>query len=180
MLTLPIPRTELFDEGKKEFIHVEPTILALEHSLLSLAKWESKWNKPFLGAAEKTYGECLDYVRCMTLNETVDPLVYKCLTKAHFDLVNAYIEAPMTATTIKERSGRKNSREVITSELIYYWMTALNIPFSCETWHLNRLLMLIRVCDIKSSPQKKLSQKDVYSQNRTLNAERRKMLGTKG
>lgn len=180
MLTLVIPGTEFFDERTSEFITTDATTITLEHSLLSLTRWESKWNKPFLGSSDKTLEECRDYIRCMTMEDNVDPLVYRCITREMFERVNAYIEAPMTATTIRDTPGRRNNREVITSEMIYYWMTALDIPFSCESWHLNRLLMLIRVCNIKNSPQKKMSRKDVYSQNRALNAERKKRLGTHG
>ena len=139
-----------------------------------------KWNKPFLGSDNKTMEECIDYIRRMTLEENVDPLVHFNITTGLFERVNQYIEAPMTATTIKDSSGRRSNRDVITNELIYYWMTALGIPFECEKWHLNRLLMLIRVCNVKNSPQKKMSKRDIYSQNHALNAARKKQLGTHG
>lgn len=180
MLTITIPGTEFFDERTDEFTRTEDTQLTLEHSLLSLTKWESKWNKPFLGSDNKTMEECIDYIRCMTLEENVDPLVYFNITTGLFERVNQYIEAPMTATTIKDSSGRRSNRDVITNELIYYWMTAIGIPFECEKWHLNRLLMLIRVCNVKNSPQKKMSKRDIYSQNHALNAARKKQLGTHG
>lgn len=180
MLTITVPGAEFFDERTGEFVQSKTTKLSLEHSLLSVSEWESKWRKPFLGSTDKTLEECVDYVRCMTLDEDVDPLVYKSITRGNFEQINAYIEAPMTATTIRDMPGRKNSREIVTNEMIYYWMTALNIPFSCEKWHLNRLLMLIRVSNIKNSPQKKMSKKDIYNQNRALNAERKKRLGSQG
>lgn len=145
-----------------------------------MAAWESKWHKPFLGSTDKTLAECRDYVNCMSLNGDIDPVVLQCLTKEHFDAINAYIENPMTATTIRENRNQRPSREKITSEIIYYWMSALDIPFACENWHLNRLLMLIRVSNIKNSPAKMMSKKDIYSQNRALNALRKQQLGTHG
>ena len=180
MLTITVPGCEFFDERTGEFIQTKPTTIVLEHSLRSLIEWESKWHKAFLGSTDKTLEECIDYVRCMTINRDVDPLVYKCLNRDLFEKINAYIEEPMTATTIREMPGRRNSRGVVTGEEIYYMMTALDIPFSCEEWHLNRLLMLIRVCNIRNTPQKKMSKKDIYNQNRALNAERKKRLGTHG
>jgi hypothetical protein len=180
MLKIIIPGTEFYNERKEEFVYTKPTALTLEHSLLSLSKWESKWRKPFLGSDNKTIDECIDYVRCMTQEDGIDPLIYQNLSEALFKQINDYIEAPMTATTIRETFGRKGSRQIITNELIYYWMTALAIPFECEKWHLNRLLMLIRVCNEKNAPQKKMSKRDIYSQNRALNAARKSKLGTHG
>lgn len=180
MLRITIPGTDFYDERTEEFINTEPTTITLEHSLLSLSKWESKWRKPFLGSDNKTIAECIDYVRCMTLETDVNPLVYQNLSDSIFKQINDYIEAPMTATTIRETFGRKGSRQIITNELIYYWMTALSIPFECEKWHLNRLLMLVRVCNEKNAPQKKMSKRDIFSQNRALNAARKSRLGTHG
>lgn len=180
MLKITIPGRDFFDERTDEFACTEDTTLTLEHSLLSLSKWESKWNKPFLGSGDKTMEECIDYIRCMTQEANIDPLVYRGITPALFERINRYIEAPMTATTIRDIHGRTSSREVVTNEIIYYWMTALGIPFTCEKWHLNRLLMLIRVCNIKNTPSKKMGKKDIYNQNRALNAARKRQLGTRG
>ena len=181
MLRVVIPGREFFDERTNEFVQTESTVLTLEHSLLSLAKWESKWCKPFLGTTNKTREECVDYIRCMTMNdECVNPLVYIGIPKEVFDRIDQYIEEPMTATTINDTHTGKRNREKITAEIIYYWMTALEIPFECERWHLNRLLMLIRVSNIKNAPQKKMSKKDIYAQNKALNEARKRELGTRG
>lgn len=181
MLQLTVPGYEYFDERTNTFGETKTTVLQLEHSLLSVSKWEQKWRKPFLGKDSKTVEECADYVRCMTLNQHVDPMVYTGLTKANFEEVNRYIEEPMTATWFNERANQRFSREVITSEVIYYWMIALNIPFECQKWHLNRLLTLIRVCNIKNAPQKKKGSRREFLNNRSaLNAARKERLGTKG
>lgn len=182
MLQITIPAAEMWDERKQEFVYTKEQTLQLEHSLVSLSKWESKWGKPFLAKQkkEKTLEEILDYVRCMTLTQHVDPEVYRYLTNANIDAINKYIEAPMTATYFLEDKLRKTSREQITSELIYYWMIALNIPFECQKWHLNRLFTLIRVCSIKNQPPKKRSRKEIMSRNTALNAARRKRLNTRG
>lgn len=177
MLTIIIPETELYDEIRNEFKIVKEQKLVLEHSLVSLSKWESKWHKPFLGKEPKTFDETIDYIRCMTVNST-DPLVYQCITPKIIGEINQYIEDPMTATTIKEQ--KRGRSEIITAEIIYYWMIALNIPFECQKWHLNKLLTLINVVNIKNKPSKKMSKKDVMSRNASLNAARRKALHTRG
>ena len=180
MLTITIPASEMWDEKNEKFVDIKECVLQLEHSLISLSKWESKWCKPFLFTKEKTEEETLDYVRCMTLTSRVSPEVYYGLTSENIKAINRYIEAPMTATCFgADRNGRGN-REIVTSELIYYWMIALNIPFECQKWHLNRLLTLIRVCNIKNQPAKKMSRREIMSRNAALNAARRKQLGTNG
>lgn len=182
MLQITIPAVEVFDERTSEFkILVEEQTLQLEHSLVSLSKWESKWNKSFLSHADKaTEEEMLDYIRCMTITQHVRPEVYNYLTNANIQQIQEYISAPMTATYFSEDNSKKGGREVVTAELIYYWMIALNIPFECQKWHLNRLLTLIRVCNIKNAPPKKRSRRDILSRNAQLNAARRKQLNTRG
>lgn len=181
MLRLVIPISqEGWDEEKEEFVEAKTQILQLEHSLISLSKWESKWCKPFLSNAQKTPEEILDYIKNMTLTPNVDPEVYDRLTVENFKQIDEYINAPMTATTFsKEKKGGSN-REVVTAELIYYWMIALQIPFECQKWHLNKLLTLVRVCNIKNEPPKKMSKRDIMSRNARLNAARRQQLNTKG
>ena len=182
-ITIPPVVSEQFDESKNEFVYstvLEEQTLQLEHSLVSLSKWESKWCKPFISHKEKTVEEILDYIKCMTLNDNVDPEVYKHLTVGNFNEVHEYINAPMTATTFSADRNGKGSREIITAELIYYWMITLNIPFECREWHLNQLLTLIRVCNIKNSPPKKMSKSEIAKRNAALNAARRKQLNTTG
>lgn len=180
MLTIVIPETEYWDESKNEFITVKECTLQLEHSLLSLSKWESKWCKLFLSKQDKTFEETIDYIKCMTVNQNVDPNVYSRLTKDHVDQINEYIAAPMTATTISDTAKGRGSGEQVSSELIYYWMISLNIPFECQKWHLNRLLTLVKVCNVKNEPPKKMGKKALASRNASLNAARRKQLNTKG
>ena len=181
MLQITIPAVDqCWDEQKQEFVSIKEQKLQLEHSLVSLSKWESKWRKAFLAKQDKTYAETLDYIRCMTITPNVDPQVYNFLTVDNINQINDYIAAPMTATVFSEDNSGRNNREVVTSELIYYWMIALNIPFECQKWHLNRLLTLIRVCNIKNTPPKKRSKNEIMSRNAALNAARRKQRGTKG
>ena len=179
MLTITIPSYELFNDVTQEFISEDERVIQLEHSLLSISEWESRWNKPFLSNMEKTSNEILDYVRCMTLTEGVPETAYLYIDNEQYKLINDYIAAPMTATTISEPPG-KVSREIMTSELLYYYMIAANIPFECERWHLNRLLTLIRICSIKSQPEKKRPINEVMKSNAALNAARKKQLNTKG
>lgn len=180
MLEIIIPSQEFFDEKAEEFFYVEGAKLELEHSLHSLSKWESKWCKPFLTDKPKTSEETLDYIKSMTLNENVDPNIYNYITVDQIDEINKYIEAPMTATFFSDKTPGKKSREIITNEIIYYWLIALNIPFECQYWHLNRLLTLIRVCNIKNQPPKKRSKREILSQNAALNEARRKQLNSRG
>lgn len=180
MLWITIPSAEQWDELKQEFTSTKEQRLQLEHSLVSLSKWESKWCKAFLTKQEKTFEETLDYIKFMTLTQNVEPSVYNYLTNGNLDAVNKYIEAPMTATYFSEDKTDGISREQITAELIYYWMIALNIPFECQKWHLNRLLALIKVCNIKNHQPKKRSGKEIMNRNAALNAARRKKLNTRG
>lgn len=180
MLQIVVPAVEYWDESKNEFIHMKEQMLQLEHSLVSLSKWESKWCKPFFSKQEKTYEETIDYIKCMTITQNVKDDVYTRLTNDNVMQINKYIEAPMTATTFSKDANGKGGKEIITSELIYYWMIALNIPFECQKWHINRLLTLVRVCNVKNEPSKKMSKKDIMSRNRALNAARKKQLNSKG
>lgn len=180
MLRITIPSTEFWDEAKQEFVYTKAQTLQLEHSLVSLSKWESRWNKPFLTKQEKTLEETIDYVKCMTLTQNVKPEVYNYLTNSNINEVNRYIALPMTATQFFEEKKSPGSKEQITAELVYYWMIVLNIPFECQKWHLNKLLTLIRVCDIKSRPPKKHSRREIMKRNAALNAARKKKWNTKG
>lgn len=179
MLKVVVPSVELYDEEKEEFFTTKRQVLQLEHSLVSISKWESTWNKPFLSKDKKTTEEVLDYIRCMTITQNVPPITYKLLPIEALEQINDYIEQPMTATTFSNTGGTIN-REVITSEIIYYWMIALNIPMECQKWHLNRLLTLINVCNIKNQPPKKMGKKELINRNRDLNRARKEALNTKG
>lgn len=174
MLQITIPETELFDEVHQEFIYIgKPVTLTLEHSLVSISKWEAKWKKPYLSDDQKTVEETLDYIRCMTITQNVDPKVYYALTMQNFKDIEEYIKDPHTATTIKDLSSLQNNGEGVTSELVYYWMCAYQIPFEAQKWHFNRLMTLIRIAGIKNSPDKKMSHRDAMAQQRSLNAARR-------
>lgn len=180
MLKITIPAGEQWDEQKQEFVNTKEQTLCLEHSLVSLSKWESKWNKAFLSQKSKTFEETLDYVKCMTITQNVNSDAYSNLSSENFRQINDYINAPMTATCfLNDKRGGVN-RETVTSELIYYWMIALSIPFECQKWHLNRLLTLIRVCNIKNTPPKKMSRSEIMSRNAALNAARRQKLNSRG
>ena len=181
MLQIIVPISpEGWDEKKQEFVEPKYETLKLEHSLVSLSKWESKWCKPYFSKEDKTYEEILDYVKYMTVTQNVNPEVYGYLTEDNIKDIEQYINAPMTATSISEDKRGRVNREIVTSELIYYWMITLNIPFECQKWHVNRLLTLIRVCYIKNSPPKRMSQRAIMNRNTALNASRRKRLNTKG
>lgn len=181
MLTITVPISpEGWDEAKQEFVDPKCQTLQLEHSLVSLSKWESKWKKPFYSKKELSSEETLDYIKCMTLTKNVSSDVYDHLTQENIKDVMDYISDPMTATTFGKDEKASNNREIITSELIYYWMIASNIPFECQKWHLNRLITLIRVCSVKNTPPKKRSKRDIMSRNAALNASRRKQMNTKG
>lgn len=181
MLQIKVPLShEGWDEEKNEFVEPKVQLLQLEHSLVSLSKWESKWCKPFLSKEAKTSEETMDYIKCMTVTQNVKPEVYDHLTKDNIDEINRYIDAPMTATTFPEDKNGKRNREIITAEVIYYWMVALQIPFECQKWHLNKLITLIRVCNAKNAPSKKMSKREIMSRNAQLNAARRKQLNSKG
>lgn len=182
MLEITVPAAEVFDESTESFVETYECVLHLEHSLLSISKWESRWHKPFITPPKDnphTNEEILDYIRCMTLTRNVDPNVYLVLTQANIFAVEQYMNDPMTATTVRDIPGSPMRREIITSELIYYWMVNFNIPVEFEKWHINRLIMLIKVCSAKNNPQK-MSPKAVMAQNRQLNEARKRALGTKG
>ena len=180
MLKITVPAIELWDEQKEIFVDIKEQTLCLEHSLVSLSKWESKWHKPFLTKDKKTDAEMRDYVRCMTLTQNVDPMIYDYLTSDNLNSIYKYIEDPMTATVINDRRSGRGSSEQPTAELIYYWMVACNIPFECQKWHINRLMTLIRICGIKNQPPKKMSRNEILSRNAALNQSRINRLHSRG
>lgn len=187
MLTVKIPEIpemELYDSSRDLFTvlpRIREQTLTLEHSLISISLWESKWKVPFLKNEAKTSEQTLDYIRCMTINKNIDPDLYKRLPSSVIKIIQDYIDDPMTATTFRDNGyKKKNTNKIITSEEIYWEMIALNIPPEYEKWHLNRLLTLIRICAIKSQPPKKMSKREIFERNRALNEERRRMLHSNG
>ena len=183
MLELVIRAKEVYDEELEEFINVPERKIRLEHSLVSISKWESKWKKPFLKPNYNfTKEEFIDYVKCMTITQNVPSDAYEWMNNDELKIVMDYINDDHTATTFRNIGERQNkrTRQTVTSELIYYWMTAYNIPMECQCWHLGRLLTLVRICNIKNSSPKKMSQREILEQNRRLNEERKKQLKTRG
>lgn len=182
MLVIEIPETEFYDEETNRFGLIPAQELRLEHSLLSISKWESKWHKPYLDTTtyEKTREMNFDYIKCMTITQNVSDIVYSCLTQENIDEIAKYIADPMTATWFSDENNSHSSSEVVTSELVYYWMTATGIPFSCEKWHINRLLTLIKICSIKNGKPRKMSQRETAARYKALNAARRAKIGLKG
>lgn len=180
MLWIKIPNVELYDEVNNRFITIKEQTLQLEHSLVSLSKWESKWHKPFLSDVDRTYEETLDYIKCMTITQNVKPEVYYAINQEQVEQIQQYINDPMTATYFSEEpSGKINGRQ-ITSELIYYWMTALQIPWDSQKWHLNRLITLIKVCNAENQPKKKKSWSQTTKDWAALNKARRAKYNSKG
>lgn len=180
MLKITITKKELFNEATNEFIYIPETTLSLEHSLVSISKWESKYCKSFFSREQKSDVETLEYIKCMTINTNISDDVYFGLSTENLKDIKSYIDSPMTATTVRETSRSGGGRELLTSELIYYYMIALGIPFECQKWHINRLLMLIKVCNAKNGGQKKMTKAEQMAQYRSLNQARRAALHTKG
>lgn len=180
MLSLTISGEEFWDEINEEFIYQKSSVIQLEHSLISLSKWEAKYCKPFLSKQDKSHEEILDYIRFMTLTQNVDNEIYNHLSDENIKEIKQYIESPMTATVINDQKKQRPSREAVTSELIYYWMVSLGIPFECQKWHLNRLLTLIRICNIKNASPKKRSEREIMRRNTELNKSRRRKYNTRG
>ncbi len=181
MLSITIPKTELYDSKNNRFIHIKEQTLQLEHSLVSLSKWESRWHKPFLSDNyETTYEEDIDYIRCMTITQNVKPEVYNAITVKHVEQIKEYISNPMTATHFSQEPKGKLNGEEITSELMYYWMSELGIPWESQKWHLNRLITLIKIFNVKRKPQEKRSESDMWADYEALNKARREKLNSKG
>lgn len=179
MLEITIPESDYYDEAKERFVTSKRQTLKLEHSLVSLSKWESKWKKPFLSDKPKTWEETIDYVRCMTITQNVNPDAYYAIDESGLKKIQEYINDSMTATWFRKDSNRP-SRRIITSEVIYSQMITLGIPVDFEKWHLNRLMTLIRVCSEENAPKKKMGKKEILQQNRALNNARRKQHHTRG
>lgn len=181
MLALKIEKSEFFDSETREFLNVPETEINLEHSLVSLSKWEEIWEVPFLNNNEKSKEQILSYVQCMILTPGISSDILRALSSDQYDQINTYISAKRTATTFSNHIQQKSSNEFVTAELIYYWMVALQIPFQpTETWHLNKLLTLIKVVNLKNTPPKKMSRSEILAKQRQMNASRRARYGTNG
>lgn len=190
MLHITIESREFYNSITNEIFTIKPQTIVLEHSLVSVSKWESIWKKPFMSNEHKTNVELISYIKCMTITQNVDDIIYQAITDKQLLTIQKYIDDPMSATWFNDLNKLKGSKktskpnpfnkQVITSEIIYYWMVAARIPFNpCEKWHLNRLLTLIRVCNEKNNPQKQ-SKQDVYKTNAALNKARREKLHSRG
>ena len=181
MLTINVPEQEFYDSRTNKFYTVKAKTLQLEHSLLSISKWEAKWKKPFLSKEKMTVEQFVDYIRCMCLIPNIESETFRHLGKENYNAISDYINDPMTATWFNDENKPKGrSRETITSELVYYWMIALNIPMECQKWHFNRLMTLVRICNIKNAPPKKMKRNEILARNRALNEARRKALNSSG
>ena len=178
---ITVPEQEFFNSQTNEFYTIKSATFKIEHSLVAIAKWESKWHVSFLDEkVEKTNEMMIDYIKCMTISQNVNPEVYDHLPPSVIAEINDYIGDPMTATIFNDRNKGVNRGEFVTNELIYYWMIAQNIPLECEKWHLNRLMTLIRVCSEKNAPSKKMNKRDILNRNRALNEARKKASGSRG
>ena len=176
-----VPAQEFFNNETQTFLNLKETTFKIEHSLVAIAKWESKWHVAFLDdKAEKTDEMIIDYIKCMTISQNVDPEIYNHLPPETIKEINDYIGDPMTATKFTNINNGPGTGEFITNEVVYYWMIASNIPLECEKWHFNRLMTLIRVCSEKNSPGKKMNRRDILKQNRELNEARKKAMNTRG
>lgn len=180
MLRLVVPGVELFNNETQTFSRSEEVVLELEHSLVSLSKWESKWNLPFLGKDKKTSEQIIDYIRLMNSVSGVPDEVFFRLSDENYTSINEYINAKMTATWFREDPVTHANREIVTAEIIYYWMISFQIPLECEDWHLNRLFTLVKVLNQKNQPKKKQNTQTAAAQRRALNEARMKQYNTSG
>lgn len=180
MLKLIVGEEEFYNEVTEMFETTQGFELELEHSLISLSKWESKTKIPFLTKEAKTEEQIRLYVEAMIITPDYPSDIVAMLSQENMNTINRYIESTESATTFGSMPETKGRGETITSELIYYWMVAFNIPFECERWHLNRLFSLIRICNIKNTKPKQMSKHELAARNRALNEERKKKYNTSG
>lgn len=180
MLEITTREDEFYDERADKFIQIPACTLTLEHSLISLAKWESRWHKPYFDGLAKSSAEDLDYIKCMVIGNVKDDHVFSTLSTENIYTIKEYINNPMTATTFQKKTSGKNKKEVTTAETLYAHMFAHRIPMDCQKWHLNRLLTLLRVCDLQNAPREKMSKKQTASWNAEQNAARRAKYNTRG
>ena len=181
MLYITVPESELFDDDKQEFITTKAVSLQMEHSLVSISKWEERWRVSYIATKDKTEEQIYDYLRCMTITKNVNPLVYYQMTPENLHEIAQYVDHPMTATTISEvQKSKKAPYHIITAEVLYAWMIAYSIPFECQKWHLNKLIMLIRVIQEEAAAKEKKDPKEIMRRNKALNAARKAKHNTRG
>jgi len=183
MLTITIPDKKYFNENTNEFFVLKGRTITMQHSLYSIRKWESKWHTYYLDNKNLTTEQIIDYFRMMTITRDVDPRIYMNLSAENIQEISKYIHDPMTATTFKDLKSRQRSRgrrEITTSEIVYYWMIINDIPFECEKWHLNQLMTLIRVCSDAKVPEQKMTEKEIFEYNKSLNERNRAKFHSKG
>lgn len=184
MLTLEVPQIDLFNNITEEFIYIEATTLKFENSLVSISKWESKWHKPFPGYQPKnvamannivfTNEDFIDYIRCMCITPVKDTRIFANMPTECLIQIKEYMEDPMTASVIKQDKKGKLSHQIVTNELVYFWMSSYQIPFDAAKWHINRLLTLINIAAAENAPKGKQSKSDIAAYHRAVNAARRK------
>lgn len=185
MLTIYLSDLELFDESTNTFSVIKGQVITLEHSLVSISKWEMLWKEPFIGKDDLTSAQIIDYIRCMTITQNVNPLLYTGITQTTVDKVKQYMDDPMTATWFRDDKTKTRSTRKITSELVYYWMIESGIPMECQKWHFNRLMTLIQVCNEErkaadSNNRKKMNPRDLARSRSALNAQRKAQLHSRG
>ena len=180
-IRIRIPELHLFNEATNEFFDIRETYLTMEHSLVSISKWESKWHIPYLAPGEKTPEQALDYLRCMTITQNIQPGIYNYIPDTEMRRIKNYIEDSMSAYKFKEEEGKGRTKKAITSDYLYFCMVTYRIPVEFERWHLNRLITLIQICSEENNPKKnKKSKRRITSDYAALNAARRAKLGTTG
>ena len=175
-IPITIPATEMWDPVAHRFYDVKERTITMEHSLVSLSKWESKWKIPFIGNKNLTAEQLLSYFQCMTIEKNVNPMIYQCLTAKQIDDIMKYIDDSMTATWFGKSDddvAAQTDNRAVTSELIYYWMFASGISKECEKWHLNRLITLIHVTSEENKPKKKRTEAERMAHHRALLKARR-------
>lgn len=183
MLQIYLDDVHCFDEATETFIDIKGQMIKLEHSLVSISKWESKWKKPFLSKEGHTREETIDYIRFMTITQNVNPLLFRYISDENILRINAYMDDPMSATTFTKQEGKGSGSngKYTTSEEIYYYMVACQIPWDAEKWHFNRLMTLIKICEERNKPKKKMRNKgELARQRRSLNAARRAKMNSRG
>lgn len=179
MIQITVPECEIYDSKQNLFQTLKEQTISLEHSLLSISKWESKFKKPFLSREKRTSEEAIYYLKCMCITPNVSDIVFRCIPTSEIEKISEYIEDQKTATSFSNSTSSRN-QGVLTSEVIYYLMISYGIPFECQKWHLSRLITLIRVCQEKNGQSKKMSKQEILARNRELNAKRRAAIGSKG